>query len=98
METPTKEDIIRMSHEIAKEVIDAVRADRLIYHEPASVRDGIQESMSEEVNASMWYQLRAKNAAENGDHKSANLYLHIAGQENHHYDELNKRLIELSGG
>ncbi len=98
METITKEDVIKMAKEVAKEVIEAVREDRITFHEPASVRRGVQESMSEEITASMWYQLRAKNAAEHGDHKTANIYTHIAQEETHHYEQFNKRLIELSGG
>ncbi|MDP2730340.1 MAG: hypothetical protein Q8O55_07650 [Dehalococcoidales bacterium] len=96
MESPTKEDVVRIAKEIAKEVIKVVREEHLKFHEPASIEQGLQESMSEELTASAWYQLRAKSAAEHGDHKTANLYNHIASEEARHYKEFNKRLTEVA--
>jgi len=90
----SKDEIAQIAKEVARQVI----SDTQVYRDPVSVSDGIRQTMGEELTASMWYQLRAKNASEHGDHKTADLYNHIAREENQHYEQLNKRLLILTGG
>jgi rubrerythrin len=93
----SKEDIAEIAKVTAQAVIKAVREDKPIYHVPTSVQEGLEDSMEEELTASMWYQLRARHAAEHGFHDTAKLYNHIASEESLHYEELSKRLIEMPG-
>lgn len=92
----SREEIALIAKETAQEVVKTVREDRLTYHEPETVQQGLQEGLGEELVASMWYQLRAGHARCHGDEETAKLYEHIAAEENHHYEEFNKRLIKIS--
>ncbi|MDP2729116.1 MAG: hypothetical protein Q8O55_01380 [Dehalococcoidales bacterium] len=92
----SKEEIVQIAKATAQEVINALHEDRLTYHEPETVRQGLQESLGEELTASMWYQLRARHARGRGDGETVKLYEHVAIEESRHYEEFNKRLIEVS--
>lgn len=96
MDDTLREEILKIAREVAREVIDAVREDRTLYQPPKTIAHGLQQSMGEELTASVYYQMRAKDAAKRGDHKTANLYNHIAAEENRHYEQYNKRLIEIT--
>lgn len=87
----SKEEIVQIAKEVAGRVIE----ERMVYHAPETVSQGLQESMGEELTASMWYQLRARHAQGHGDGETARLYNHIAAEENRHLEEFNKRLIEV---
>jgi len=92
----SREEVAEIAKITAQAIIKTVREDRLTYHTPETVSQGLQESMGEELTASMWYQLRARDAQGKGDNETARLYKHIAAEENTHLDEFNKRLIEIS--
>lgn len=66
-----------------------------LYRPPASVRDGIRASMNEEVAAADWYRRRATDAMKAGDTETAQLYEHIAKEEDGHFVEFSTRLGEL---
>jgi rubrerythrin len=51
--------------------------------------------MGEELQASMWYQLRARNARISGKTEIAELYSEIARDENQHYEEMTAALKKL---
>lgn len=53
-------------------------------------------SMKEEALASRMYQERADFAQAQGDSKTADLYRHIAGEEDVHHKEFEKRLEEVA--
>ena len=92
----SREEIDQIAKATAQEVVKTIREDRLTYREPKTVQQGIQESLGEELTASMWYQLRAKHARGHVDEETAKLYEHIAAEENQHYEEFSKRLNDIS--
>jgi rubrerythrin len=94
------EDIERIAKKVAEEVAITVGRDSRSYEAPKSVEEGLAQSMGEELTASMFYQLRARDARENGDITTAELYRHIAEEENQHFEEFNRRrnqLLDQSG-
>ena len=87
----SKEEIAQIAKATALEVIAA----RATFHKPATIVEGIQDSMGEEVIAYQFYQLRAKHARKLGDEVTAGMYEHIASEEFRHYEELSKRQVDL---
>ncbi len=66
------------------------------YTPPVDVAKGLEQSMGEELAASESYLKRAKHAVLKGDCETARIYEGLAKEENNHYEELNKRLFEIS--
>ena len=62
------------------------------YRPPKSIKEGLSQSREEEKIASDWYRRRSKQAKSLGDTETADLYEHIAQEEDVHYDEFNNRL------
>ncbi len=52
---------------------------------------GLETSMAEEKEAAAVYRARGTFAEETGDPKTAELYRHVAGEEDHHYQEFKER-------
>lgn len=66
-------------------------------HNPATsgeVNPDLAHSVDEERDAIVNYHARAATAAESGDRATSELYKHVAGEEHHHLEEFQKRLIE----
>jgi rubrerythrin len=93
----TREEVDQISQQIADNIAITIRRYSKSYEAPKSIQSGLAESMGEELTASMWYQLRARDAKDKGDSKTAELYYHIAEEENLHYIELNRRREEILG-
>ncbi len=93
----TREEIDQIAQKVAEDVSITIRRYSVSYEAPKSVQEGLAQSMGEELTASMWYQLRARDARERGDHKTADLYSHIAIEENDHYVQFNRRRDEILG-
>jgi rubrerythrin len=91
----SREEIDQIAKAIAEELTITIRRYSQSYEEPKSVKEGLAQSMGEELTASMWYQLRARKAQDEGDTKTAELYRHIAEEENQHYNEFSRRRNEL---
>lgn len=70
----------------------------LLYPNPVSVVNALQQSMDEEQTAVDWYSRRAIFSRQNGDWSSAELWEHIASEEGTHYNELRQRKEELERG
>jgi len=58
----------------------------------ALMKDELKQSMMDEQVAAEAYRRRAANAREYGDMASADLWEHIAGEEDDHYREFEARL------
>ena len=63
----------------------------------STVEQGLRKSMDEEAMAARVYRERAQVASEEGDPTSAQLWLHIADEEDGHYNEFRARLNEIQG-
>jgi rubrerythrin len=68
----------------------------LTYHEPKSVPEALESSMSEETTAADWYRRRAEYSEAKGDKKSALLWREIAGEEDGHYQQFEERAKEVN--
>ena len=55
----------------------------------------VRQSMGEELTASSAYHVRAIQAEQSGDGKTANLFKHIADEEDGHYNEFKKHLADI---
>lgn len=58
----------------------------------------LRQSMGEELTAASAYMARAVQALDERDVETAELYSHIANEEETHYKEFHKRLEQLGGG
>ena len=68
-----------------------------IYFQPHSVFEALKQSMEEESVAIDWYIRRQIYSKDNNDEKSAKLWGEIAGDEEEHYIQFGKRILETSG-
>jgi rubrerythrin len=91
----TREEISEIAGQVADDLVVYINQSRTQFREPKTVEAGLKESMSEELTASMWYQLRARNARGFDDVETAQLYEELAREENGHYEELSRRLSAL---
>jgi rubrerythrin len=91
----TRDEISEIAGQIADDLVVYINQSRTQFREPKTVEAGLKESMSEELTASMWYQLRARNARGYDDVETAKLYEELARDENQHYEELGQRLNTL---
>ena len=63
----TREEIDQIAEKVAQEVAITIRRYSQSYEAPKSIQEGLAQSMGEELTASMWYQLRARDAKEKGE-------------------------------
>ena len=68
-----------------------------IYFQPHSVFEALKQSMEEESVAIDWYIRRQIYSKDNNDEKSAKLWGEIAGDEEEHYIQFGKRILETAG-
>jgi rubrerythrin len=93
----SREQIIDLAKITAQIVLDKMHRAPLVYQTPASIAEGLQHSMSEELTAANWYRERAKHAISLGDHATAEVYEDIARDEDDHYRQFNQRLNKVPG-
>ncbi len=95
----SREEINRIAMATAQEVVNKLHRYAITYHSPATVEEGLSESMGEELTAGDWYRRRAAEAREKfGDEATARLYEDIARDElDDHYLRFGKRLEEIRG-
>lgn len=95
----TAEQVTQLAKISAQMVVDKLHRYALTYQEPATIEQGLMESMGEELTATDWYRRRAKMARDLGDEQTALLYEDILNdEENDHYPRLAKRLEEIRRG
>ena len=68
-----------------------------IYFQPHSVFEALKQSMEEESVAIDWYIRRQIYSKDNNDEKSAKLWGEIASDEEEHYIQFGKRILETAG-
>lgn len=90
-----REEIDRIAQASANELINNLHRYALTYQDPKTIPQGLSHSMAEELTASNWYRKRARHALSVGDKKTAELYEHIAKEEDEHYMSFNQRLDQI---
>jgi rubrerythrin len=93
-----EDEVVRIAQTSADELISKLARYALTYKEPVSVPEGLRESMGEELTAANWYRRRAQHARAHGDNKTADLYEHIARDEDGHYISLTQRFDQIPRG
>lgn len=87
----SREEIEQLARATAQEVVNTLHRYPRVYQDPENVLNGLSQSMEEEITAEKWYRLRAEHARRQGDELTAELYEHIAGEEDGHYREFLKQ-------
>ena len=90
---------VKLQHGSAKDIVDLLLKEGVIYIIPfrikqtvtQSTKTNLVKSINEEAQAATAYRTRKITA----DPTTAKLYEHIAGEEDGHREEFNKRLTEL---
>jgi bacterioferritin (cytochrome b1) len=90
-------DIKAIASATAEKVLQDLRHYALQYKDPFTVLDGLMDSMTEEDRAVVWYRSRAANARQKQDPTTAELYEHIAKEEEQHHQEFKERLGIILG-
>lgn len=90
----SREEIEVIASSTAQNVLENLHRYAVEYKAPATIEQGLRDSMIEEKTAIDWYTKRAEHADNLNDGNIASLYQHIIREEKHHYDELKKRLID----
>jgi len=91
----SREEIGRIAEASANELINNLHRYALTYRNPTTIPQGLNQSMGEELTAANWYRQRARHALSLGDKKTADLYEHIAREEDEHYISFNQRLDQI---
>ena len=92
-----REDIEEIARATAQKVLQDLRHYAIKYQDPITVLDGVMDSMAEENKAAVWYRRRAADAREKQDPTTAELYEHIAQEEDQHHQEFKERLGTILG-
>jgi bacterioferritin (cytochrome b1) len=93
----SREEIRDIGIATAQHVLEGLHRYTVDYVPPSSIQQGLRDSMVEERTANDWYHRRSKMAAQLGDKTTADLYIHIAGEEEQHWKEFGTRLAAISG-
>lgn len=94
----SRTDIEAIGQATAQTVLEELHRYALRYQEPITIIDGLMDSMTEENTAAAWYRQRAANARQKNDKTTADLYEHIALEEDQHHQEFKDRLAVILGG
>jgi hypothetical protein len=87
------EEIQRIADKVARQVLRDIGVPT--YVEPKSVIQSLESSVEEERAAAHFYRRRARYSLDNGDSKTADLYAHIASEEDRHEQEFRERMEDL---
>jgi rubrerythrin len=90
-----RDEIIEIARECAQQVLEDLHRYTVHYKEPENIADGLRESMVEESTAADWYRRRGMDARLKGDPLTAELYEHVAKEEDHHHQEFQERLTAM---
>ena len=92
----SREEIRDIGIATAQHVLEGLHRYTVDYVPPSSIQQGLRDSMIEERTANDWYHRRAKMAGQLGDKTTADLYIHIAGEEEQHWKEFGSRLNAIA--
>lgn len=90
------EELKQIGRVAAQQVLEELHRYTVKYREPQTIEQGLGESMIEERTAASWYRRRGSLARVSGDSITADLYEHIAQEEDQHYDEFSQRIDDLT--
>jgi rubrerythrin len=88
----SREEVIEIAQEAAQKVLESLNRYPVQYEVPRDIEEGLRQSMIEESTAANWYRRRGMDARLKGDTVTADLYEHIAKEEDTHYQEFKERL------
>jgi rubrerythrin len=88
----SREQIEQIASSTAQNVLENLHRYAVEYKAPATIEQGLRESMIEEKTAVDWYKKRGEHARSQGSETTAGLYLHIAEEEEKHYREFSRQI------
>jgi rubrerythrin len=92
----SREEVVKIAQETAQRVLEGIHRYAVNYKPPESIQEGLSDSMIEERTAADWYRRRAMDARLKEDITTADLYEHIAKEEDQHYQEFQERKDALT--
>jgi rubrerythrin len=87
----SREEVVKIARETAQKVLEGIHRYAVNYKPPENIQEGLSDSMVEERTAADWYRRRGMDARLKGDEVIANLYEHVAREEDQHYQEFQER-------
>jgi rubrerythrin len=91
----SREEVESIAQATAQRVVESLHRYAMSYQIPITIVGGLRDSMVEESTAANWYRRRAVDAKAQGDTATAELYEHIAKEEDQHYQEFQERAKAL---
>jgi rubrerythrin len=91
----SRDEVVQIAKEAAHQVIESLNRYPVQYEVPRDIEEGLRQSMIEESTAANWYRRRGMDTRLKGDTVTADLYEHIAREENQHYQQFKERLDVL---
>jgi rubrerythrin len=91
----SREEVVAIAQETAQKVLEGMHRYAVNYKPPETIEEGLSDSMIEERTAADWYRRRGMDARLKGDTVTADLYEHIAKEEEQHYQEFQERVDAL---
>lgn len=91
----SREEVEEIARATAQKVLEDLHRYTMSYQLPITIVGGLGDSMVEESTAANWYRRRAVDAKAQGDILTADIYEHIAKEEDQHYQEFKERLNGL---
>jgi len=91
----SREEITEISQACAQKVLEGLHRYTVHYKEPQTIKEGLRDSMIEESTAADWYRRRGMDARLKGDKETADLYEHVAREEDDHHREFKERVDAL---
>jgi hypothetical protein len=94
----SREEVEKIAAATAQSVLENLHQYAVEYKAPATIEQGLRDSMIEEKTAIDWYRKRAKHAHSLKREDIKDLYEHIAEEEEQHYKEFAQELPYLAKG
>jgi len=91
----SREEVIAIAQETAQRVLEGIHRYAVDYKEPQTIKEGLRDSMIEESTAADWYRRRGMDARLKDDKETADLYEHVAREEDDHHREFKERVDAL---
>lgn len=92
----SREEVSEIAQACAQKVLEELHRYTVHYKEPQSIEEGLRDSMVEERTAADWYRRRGMDARLKDDTETADLYEHVAKEEDKHYLEFKERTDMLA--
>jgi len=93
----SREDVEAIGQATAQKVLEQLHRYTVKYEAPITIVGGLEDSMTEESTAAAWYRKRATDARQKKDSTTAEIYEHIAQEEDQHHKEFKERRDIIMG-